>query len=139
MNSEKRILILELLKFRDLFTGSAYFTLGGRLSLLPPEGGRSSAQDDTARSPIGMHFGAISNREKRISAIMSNERVIRRDFPDFEITMLEFCKAYLPIWTMSTAMSAGETPLILCAWPSEDGFILANFCLASIERDFKML
>ncbi len=41
---------------------------------------------------------------------------------------------YLPRWTISIEMSAGETPAILDACPSDLGFILLSFSRASKER-----
>ena len=102
-------------------------TFGGRLSRLPPVGGRSSAQEEIIRIPAGIHFGAISNNEKRNNAIKSSEMLIIRDFPVFEITSIFLVRDYLPMCIISTAISEGDTPLMRCAWPSEDGLILANF------------
>lgn len=88
MNSLNFILIFWLWKLRDLFAGSANLIFGGRLSRLPPLGGRSSAQEEIINMPAGMHLGAISNKENRSKAISSSETVIIRDFRVFEITRI---------------------------------------------------
>ena len=88
INSEKCSLIFSLLKFKVLLAGSASFSLGGMLSRLPPDGGRSSAHEETINNPAGIKLGAISNRVNRNNANSSNETVINRDFPVFEITIL---------------------------------------------------
>ena len=45
-----------------------------------------------------------------------------------------FHKAYLPIYTINTEISAGETPLIREACPMVLGCIFLNFSRASEER-----
>jgi hypothetical protein len=137
INSEKRIVTLSLLKLRDLLGGSADLSRGGRLSRLPPVGGLSSAQEETMSMPAGMNFGPISTIAKRIKASNSNESVMNRDFPGVLSTILFIgsrdgsrpapTNDYLPMCTISTAISDGETPLIRCAWPRDEGLILASF------------
>lgn len=41
---------------------------------------------------------------------------------------------YIPSKIIRAAISAGETPEILDAWPTEVGLILFSFSLASYER-----
>ena len=45
---------------------------------------------------------------------------------------------YLPMYTRSTLMSEGETPLIRDAWEIVTGRIDCNFSRASNESDFKI-
>jgi len=78
--------MLSLLKFTLLFAGSAYAIFGGRLSFLPPVGGRSSAQEVKKRTPIGRHLGATSKTVKRSNAISISSTVSVLDFPGFEST-----------------------------------------------------
>ena len=68
--------------------GSASLSLGGRLSLLPPVGGLSSAQEETISMPAGINLGPISTIAKRNNANRSNERVRNRDFAGVLSTML---------------------------------------------------
>jgi len=42
---------------------------------------------------------------------------------------------YLPKQTNNTLISEGETPLIRAACPIVLGFILPNFCVASVESE----
>ena len=56
-------------------------------------------------------------------------RAFLRVFGDFFIVFHNF---YFLRYTISTAISAGFTPEILDACPSEVGRILSSFCLASI-------
>jgi len=42
---------------------------------------------------------------------------------------------YLPNKINRTLISAGETPGILLAIPIVGGFILLNFCLASVDKE----
>ena len=86
MYSLKRIFIFSLLKFTVLLGGSAVAIIGGRLSLRPPVGGRSSAQDERRNMPAGMNLGTISNRLKRINANSINRMVRIFDFRDREST-----------------------------------------------------
>ena len=55
------------------------------------------------------------------------------DYPFYLLSEFDLdCSKYIS----NTDISAGETPDILEAWPTEFGFILFSFCLASNLKPF---
>ena len=78
--------------------------------------------------------GSLQLRKKEIIVLQKQKTppFFRQSFFDFYsfVTVFPFfCFRY----TMRTDMSAGDTPEIRDACPSDTGRILSNFCRASIE------
>lgn len=73
----------------------------------------------------------------RINFLLKNINNISRNFRCHIFIFLFHVEHYLPIYIKSTLTSEGETPLIREASPIVSGILLFNFCLASVESDFR--